>query len=136
MITGFGPLAWTFNAEIHPPESTRLCASISFSFNWFCAFILVLITPNLKNVLNSSGLYFLFAAICFIGKYVSQMKITKNILNHSRYSTINKKSTFFTGIFIIYFFVPETKGKTQEEMKTYFQQKSQKNSTTTKYGTV
>ena len=43
---------------------------------------------------------------------------------------------FFIGIFIIYFFVPETKGKTQEEMKAYFQQKSQKNSTTTKYGTV
>ena len=73
-IIGFGPIPWTLNAEIHPPESTRLCASISFAFNWFCAFIVVLITPNLEDLIHASGAYFLFAAICFIGMNYFNLK--------------------------------------------------------------
>ena len=87
---GFGPLAWTLNAEIHSPEAKRLCASIAFSTNWTFAFLVTKFEPNIEALINLSGTYFAFATICFVG-------------------TI-----------IVYIFVPETKGKTPEDMKIYF----------------
>lgn len=93
---GFGPLCWTINAEIFPPEAKRLGSSIAFSANWTFAFLVTKFEPYVEDALNTSGAYFLFSAICLFGT------------------------------FIIVFFVPETKGKSPEEMKAYFEKKTVK----------
>ena len=114
VFLGFGPIPWTLNAEIHPPESTRLCASISFAFNWLCAFIIVQINSPLIESINNSGAYFLFGSICFIGN-IEFKKVFRYILI--------RNEMLYSGIFIIYFSIPETRGKSSEEMKAYFLQK-------------
>lgn len=91
---GFGPLAWTLNAELFAPEAKSLCASIAFCFNWLSCFVVTKFEPDVESIINASGAYFLFAAICGLGTIV------------------------------VYFFVPETKGKTSEEIKEYFWHKA------------
>ena len=65
---GFGPLCWTINAEIFPPEAKRLGSSIAFSANWTFAFLVTKFEPYVEDALNTSGAYFLFSAICVFGK--------------------------------------------------------------------
>ena len=65
---GFGPLAWTLNAEIFSPEAKRLGSSIAFSANWSFAFFVTYFEPDIEVALKTSGAYFLFSAICIFGK--------------------------------------------------------------------
>ena len=67
-------------------------------FNWFTAFLVVYFYPMADVALNKYVCYFFFAAICLLG-----------------------------ALFII-LFVPETKGKTEEDMSQYFKQKTNKKS--------
>jgi len=89
---GFGPLPWVLNSELFPKEAKGPAAAICASFNWLCSFLVVKFEPNLEDVMNNHGAYFLFSAICGLGT-----------------------------LFIIVF-VPETRGKTEEQMREYFQQ--------------
>ncbi len=34
---GLGPLPWTVNAEIFPPEAKAVASAAAFAFNWTCA---------------------------------------------------------------------------------------------------
>ena len=70
-----------------------MCTSITTAFNWFCAFIVTKFEPELEKVIHASGAYFLFAAICAVGTV------------------------------IIILFVPETKAKSQAELKEMFDKK-------------
>ena len=88
---GFGPIPWAMNAELFPKESQRVMAPIAGAFNWFCAFIVTKFGTNLESAINTSGLYFLFGVI--------------NIL----------------GVIFVILLLPETKGKTPEDMKRYFE---------------
>ena len=67
---GFGPLAWTLNAEIFSPEAKRLGSSIAFSANWSFAFFVTYFEPDIEDALKTSGAYFLFSAICVFGKRI------------------------------------------------------------------
>ena len=66
------------------------------TFNWFFAFLVVYFYPMTESAINKYVCYFFFAVICFMG-----------------------------ALFII-LFVPETKGKTEEDMSQYFRQKTNK----------
>ena len=90
---GYGPIPWAMNAELFPKEAQGVMASLAGGFNWFCAFILTKFSTNLEEAIHTSGLYFLFGAINAIGM-----------------------------IFVI-FLLPETKGKTPEDMKNYFMER-------------
>ena len=59
-------------------------------FNWLCAFFVTKFTKNINDGINPSGGYFLFGSIMFL-------------------------STLF-----VIFLTPETKGKTNEDMRDYF----------------
>ena len=59
-------------------------------FNWTCAFLVVYFYPIAETALNKYTCYFFFAAVCLFG------------------------AVFIT------LFVPETKGKTEEDMRNYF----------------
>ena len=87
---GYGPIPWAMNAELFPKEAQGIMAPIAGGFNWLCAFIVTKFGTNLEDVINTSGLYFLFGAVNAFGL-----------------------------IFVI-FFLPETKGKTPDDMKRYF----------------
>lgn len=84
---GFGPIPWLMLGEILPSKVRGTAASIATAFNWTCTFI---VTKTFKNIIESIdiyGVFWLFAAICILGL-----------------------------IFVI-FFVPETRGKSLEEIE-------------------
>ena len=62
-------------------------------FQWLMAFVTLKFTNNLNDAINVSGGYFFFGTVCF-----------------------------FSIIFIIYY-APETKGKTNDQMKQMFMTK-------------
>jgi facilitated trehalose transporter len=111
IISGFGPITWALNAELYAPESKRLCASIAVAFNWICAFLVTKFEVDVENVIGLSGVFFCFAAICFGGAKTKKSNQKVKIIDFS---------LIFLGIFVILFLLPETKGRTADEMKTYF----------------
>ena len=88
---GMGPLPWLLNAELFAKEAKAPCSSICASFNWVCSFLVVKFSPNLETMIGASGSYLTFAALAAAG-------------------------TFFIGVV-----VPETKGKTEEQIQREFQ---------------
>ena len=87
---GVGPLTWAMNAELFPKEAQGVMASLATAFNWACSFVVTKFSSNLQNQIDYWGLYFLFGSVCALGT-----------------------------IFVV-LIVPETKGKTPDDMKAYF----------------
>ena len=115
---GAGPIPWILNVELIPPEARvsrdsyllisynccfitylfqALSASLATSFNWLVSFLVSQFIPDIGDAIGASSCYFIFSAICLMG-------------------------TVFTILF-----VPETKGKSEDEIKNLF---STKGSTT------
>lgn len=90
---GFGPIPWMMNGEFFSLESKALASTIACAFNWFCAFMVSKFEVNIENAINTSGAYWLYGSICAIA------------------------------VVFILFLVPETRGKTPEEMKAHFAKK-------------
>ena len=78
------------NGEFFAMEAKAIASTVAGTWNWFASFLISKFSKNLEDLIEPSGTYFLFGAICF------------------------------TGIFVVFFFVPETKGKTPDEMKRHF----------------
>ena len=87
---GFGPLPWVMNTELFPKEAKNLASSIGAMSNWFCAFLIVYFYPMAEKAIGKYVCYFFFGGVCFVGAV------------------------------LIHLFVPETKGKTEEDMRQYF----------------
>ena len=87
---GFGPLPWAMNAELFPREAQGVLPSLAGAFNWTCAFVVTKFSSDVEEAIKLSGLFFLFGAICAAG-----------------------------AVFVIVL-VPETKGKSPDDMKKYF----------------
>ncbi|XP_076234757.1 facilitated trehalose transporter Tret1 [Calliopsis andreniformis] len=84
---GFGPLPWMMLGEIFAPEVKGVAASSAGVLNWILAFLVTKFYTNLKDAMNISGTFWLYSVICAIG------------------------------IFFVYFIVPETKGKSLEQIQ-------------------
>jgi len=93
---GYGPLPWMMNGEFFSSEAKRLSSSITTAFNWLCAFIVTKFEEDLEGAIQTSGAYFLYASVCFV-------------------------ATFF--VIVV---VPETKGKTPQEMRALYESKADK----------
>ena len=87
---GFGPVPWMMNGELFSAEAKSVGASLATAMNWICAFLVSKFYPNIEKALHTSGSYWLFAAVCAAGT-----------------------------LYVI-LFVPETKGKSPQEIKRYF----------------
>ncbi len=85
-----GPIPWTVNAEIQPAESKQLAYSILSVFNWIYSFLVIKFGPDLEEAMGTYGLFYLFAAVSVAGTIA------------------------------VYFLLPETKGKTVEEIRHLF----------------
>lgn len=94
-------------------EAKAMASSIAFMFNWFCAFLVTKFYPDLEELINASGAYLMFSIICFLGKR------NRSFFFLSLNSTKQMSSSFLGTIFIV-FLVPETKGKSPEELKKGF----------------
>ena len=78
------------NAELFPKEAQGVMSSLATLFNWTCGFLVSKFSTDVEKAINVSGLYFLFGVVCGVGT-----------------------------IFVL-LIVPETKGKTPDDMKKYF----------------
>ena len=88
---GMGPLPWTVNSEIYPTWARSTAISIATLVNW-CANLLVSMTfLTLADNLGQPSTFGLYSGLSFLG------------------------------LLFIFFFVPETKGKSLEEVDQLFQ---------------
>lgn len=84
---GIGPIPWMISSEIFTPDLKSIAGSAAGTFNWFLAFLVTKFYLDLKNWLGQDVTFYLFGYVCLLG------------------------SVF------VYFIVPETKGKTIDEIQ-------------------
>ncbi|XP_036334522.1 facilitated trehalose transporter Tret1-like [Rhagoletis pomonella] len=84
---GFGPVPWVFMAEVFPDDIKGIAGSLSATTNWACAFIVTQVFPVLNDAIGGGACFAIFAIISAVG-----------------------------GVYI-FFFIPETKGKTFAEIQ-------------------
>jgi len=87
---GFGPLPWMMMGELLPGHIKGPVASMATLFNWLLAFIVTKFYEDLLEATSAFWCYWIFAIVCAVG----------------------------TGF--IFLFVPETKGKSVEEIQRGF----------------
>lgn len=87
---GVGPIPWLMLREIFPPNVTRRATAITAGFHWFLAFGVTKLYQNLVVIVRPGWALWHFAILCIIGAM------------------------------FVYFFVPETKGRTLEEIHNEF----------------
>ncbi|XP_069698889.1 uncharacterized protein [Periplaneta americana] len=90
---GFGPLPWFMMAELLPPEAKGWASSMSVCLNWSLVFAVTNAFPNMMRDIGPVGTYGTLAILCVLG-------------------------TFFVA-----FAVPETRGKSREEIQNYLRGK-------------
>lgn len=84
---GFGPIPWMMMGEIFSPQIKGVAGSSACLFNWLMAFIVTKFYSDVNNVLGAYGTFWIFSAVCALG------------------------------VVFVFFLVPETKGKTLEEIQ-------------------
>ncbi|XP_037813161.1 facilitated trehalose transporter Tret1 isoform X2 [Lucilia sericata] len=94
---GFGPVPWLMMGELFASDIKGVAGSIAGTSNWVLAFIVTKTFVNLKDALGSGETFWLFAGITVVG-----------------------------GIFV-FVFVPETKGKSLNEIQDELSGKSNRN---------
>jgi len=100
---GVGPVGYMIMGEILPHHVKGLAGCILTSAKWFMSFAMTKFFQDIINGVGYDGCYWLFAGFCALG------------------------------FFYILFFVPETKGKTLDEIQeefsdSYAERKGKKNS--------
>lgn len=88
---GVGPIPWLMLREIFPPNVTRRATAITSGCHWFLAFGVTKLYYNLVVAVKPGWAFWHFAVTCIVG-----------------------------AIFV-YFFVPETKGRTLQEIQNEFE---------------
>lgn len=84
---GFGPIPWMMMGEIFSPQIKGIAGSSACLFNWLMAFVVTKFYSDLKNEFGPHTTFWIFSVICLIGAG------------------------------FIYMFVPETKGKSLDEIQ-------------------
>lgn len=87
---GIGPIPWLMVREIFPPHVTRRATAITAGFHWFLAFGATKLYQNLVEKVSPGWTLWHFAVTCIVG------------------------------ILFVYFFVPETKNRTLEDIQNEF----------------
>ncbi|XP_065556870.1 facilitated trehalose transporter Tret1-like isoform X2 [Artemia franciscana] len=87
---GYNTLPYLIMSEILPSKFRNLFSAIIASFNLFCLFLTVFFYPIMVDLVGEHGVFWLYTMCCFIS------------------------------IIFVYFFLPETKGKSLEEIEMMF----------------
>ncbi|KAH6945183.1 hypothetical protein HPB50_007508 [Hyalomma asiaticum] len=88
---GIGPVPWVVMGEILSPRARGLSTGVSTAFCFFCEFIITKEFQDLVHIFNFSGLFWMFALVT-----VAQ-------------------------VIFVYMFIPETKGKSLEDISQIFE---------------
>ncbi|XP_787337.4 solute carrier family 2, facilitated glucose transporter member 8 [Strongylocentrotus purpuratus] len=86
----WGPIPWLIMSEIFPSKARGVASGIATAFNWGCAFIVTKEFAHMQETLTKQGIFWFYGGICLLG-----------------------------AIFV-FFFVPETKGRSLEEIEASF----------------
>lgn len=84
---GFGPIPWMLMGEIFPSQIRGCASSIACLFNWFCVFLITKFFPSFAVQFGIGKVFWFFVICCLVG-------------------------TLY-----VYVLVPETKGKSLEEIQ-------------------
>ncbi|XP_034252792.1 facilitated trehalose transporter Tret1-like isoform X2 [Thrips palmi] len=84
---GFGPVPWLMMGEILPANIRGTAASLATAFNWSCTFLVTLTFQQIMTGMGQHGGFWMFGTVCCIG------------------------------LFFVIFFVPETQGKSLEDIE-------------------
>ena len=99
-IVGFamawGPCTWLIMSEIFPVKARGTASGIATLFNWLCSFIITKTFNTLIDAFTAAGTFWLYGSLAFLA------------------------------VLFVYVFVPETKGKSLEEIQQYFESKGKK----------
>ena len=87
---GMGPIPWLLMSEIFPTKVRGVASGIATQVNWLGVFIIIKFYVNMENAMHPYGLYWFYAAVCLIS------------------------------VIYVFIFLPETKGKTLEEVEELF----------------
>jgi len=79
--------------EIFPARVRGSAAGLATMINWSCSFIVTETFVSMKTAMTEAGVFWFYSAICVVG------------------------------VLFVAKFVPETKGKTLDEVEAYFQPK-------------
>ena len=93
-ITGFalgmGPIPWVIMSEVFPTKVRGVASGVTTQVNWFGAFMVMKFYVNMEDSMHSYGCYWFFAAVSLCA------------------------------VVYVFIFLPETKGKTLEEVEALF----------------
>ena len=121
---GMGPITWSMNVELHSREGFVYPSIVDISFIFIKKSKRWTLQPffSAQSVMSSTGVLCNFVFAFCMGKFASNIQ-----------TAINKSGLYFLaagvnifGLIFCMIFVPETKGKTPEEIKKYFQKGFQK----------
>ncbi|CAG5917520.1 unnamed protein product [Menidia menidia] len=87
---GWGPVPWLIMSEVFPVKVRGFASAVVVLTNWSMAFVVTKTFQDMMNVLTSAGTFWLFSSVCLL-------------------------NVVFTMVFI-----PETKGKTLEQIEAIF----------------
>lgn len=91
---GWGPIPWLFLGEGLPSQTRGMIGSIAATFNWACAFAVTQSFNSLVDLLGTHVVFWIFSANVIVSALV------------------------------VYFCLPETKGRTLEDIEYHMQQNS------------
>lgn len=94
---GMGPVPWAVNSEIYPLKYRGMCGGIAATANWVSNLIVSETFLSLTNVLGTSMTFLVFCGIAMLA------------------------------LLFVFFFVPETKGLSFEEVEEMWKRKAGKN---------
>ena len=87
---GWGPLPWLLMSEVFPPRAKGLAGSICTLINWLFVFLVTKVFPSMIAAFTEEGTFWFFAGWCLLS------------------------------FIFVYFLVPETKGRSLEDIELYF----------------
>ncbi|KAK8736442.1 hypothetical protein OTU49_005008 [Cherax quadricarinatus] len=87
---GVGPITWVLVGELFPQAAREKAAALISVLNWFLAFIITKTYFRLESLTGIAGTCGVYSSVCVIG------------------------------LILVYFLVPETKGRTLGEIEAYF----------------
>jgi MFS family permease len=84
---GIGPISWIFCSEIFPCRVRSMFMSIATAAHWFCAFIITATFSQMVSIFGTNDLFWIYGSCCILG------------------------------VFFVHFLLPETQGRSLEEIE-------------------